>query len=115
MTTKLKALVIDDERDITKLVAEVLRGEGWEVTEAGSAEEAFTISPGHNWGAVFCDVILGGADGFSVLRQFKESMPRTPVVLMTGHASASGAMDAGSFGAYDYLLKPFSVEELQSL
>lgn len=115
MTGKLHALVIDDEPDITNLVAEVLRSEGWNVVEAASAEEAFKILQTQNWGAVFCDVRLGGADGFSVLRRFKHEMPATPVVLMTGHASASGALDATSFGAYDYLLKPFGIEELQSL
>lgn len=113
--TKLHALVIDDEPDITSLVAEALGQEGWDVTEAASAEEAFTILQKHNWAAVFCDVRLGGDDGFSVLRRFKDEMPITPVVLMTGHASASGALDATSFGAYDYLLKPFGIDELYSL
>ena len=115
MTAKLQALVIDDEPDITRLVAHVLRLDGWDVTEAASAEEAFKILQTQNWGAVFSDVILGGDDGFSVLRRFKQEMPATPVVLMTGHASALGALDATSFGAYDYLLKPFGIEELQSL
>jgi len=115
MTAKLQALVIDDEPDITSLVAQVLRLDGWEVTEAASVEEAFKILQTQNWGAVFSDVILGGDDGFSVLRRFKQEMPATPVVLMTGHGSALGALDATSFGAYDYLLKPFGIEELQSL
>jgi DNA-binding NtrC family response regulator len=115
MTAKLQALVVDDEPDITGLVAEVLRQEGWDVTEAASAEEAFERLPTQNWGVVFSDVVLGGADGFSVLRRFKQEMPATPVVLMTGHASALGALDATSFGAYDYLLKPFGIEELRAL
>jgi DNA-binding NtrC family response regulator len=115
MTAELHALAIDDEPDITNLVAEVLRQEGWKVTEAASAEEAFKILHTKNWGAVFCDVRLGGADGFTVLRRFKEEMPGTPVILMTGHASGAGALDATSFGAYDYLLKPFGIEELQAL
>jgi len=115
MTANLEALVIDDEPDISSLVAEVLRLEGWIVTEAASAEEAFDILQTKTWGAVFSDVVLGGDDGFSVLRRFKQEMPATPVVLMTGYASASGALDATSFGAYDYLLKPFGIKELQSL
>lgn len=115
MTAELHALAIDDEPDITNLVAEVLRREGWKVTEAASAEEAFKILHTKNWGAVFCDVRLGGADGFTVLRRFKDEMPATPVILMTGHASGTGALDATSFGAYDYLLKPFGIEELQAL
>jgi DNA-binding NtrC family response regulator len=58
---------------------------------------------------------MGGANGFSVLRRFKEELPQTKVVLMTGHGSAAGALDATAYGAYDYLLKPFGVEALQSL
>lgn len=116
MKTKLNALVIDDEPDITALVAEVLRREGWKVTEAASAEEAFKMSELQPWGAVFCDINLGGpSDGFAVLRHFKEQLPAAPVVLMTGHGSAAGALDATSFGAYDYILKPFGLEEVQSL
>src|SRR6266550_4666855 len=108
-------LVIDDEPAITALVATVLRDDQWEVAEAASAEQAFEIPRDEPWDVVFCDVQLGGADGFSVLRRFKEESPATKVVLMTGHGSASGAMDATSFGAYDYLLKPFGPDELQSL
>lgn len=115
MNTNPNVLVIDDEPAITALVATVLRDEQWQVAEAESAEQAFGILRDRPWDVVFCDVQLGGADGFTVLRRFKEESPATKVVLMTGHGSATGAMDATSFGAYDYLLKPFGPEELQSL
>lgn len=111
----LQALVIDDEPAVRGFVAEVLRQEGWEVTEADSAEHAFDILHERDWSAVFCDVVMGGADGFSVLRRFKEELPGTRVVLMTGYGTAAGAMDASVWGAYDYLLKPFGVEAVQSL
>ena len=108
-------LVIDDEPSVAALVGTVLRDEGWKVTEVGSAELAFEMLGEQEWDAVFCDVRLGGADGFSVLHRFKAELPGTKVVLMTGHGTASGALDATSFGAYDYLLKPFGPDELQSL
>jgi DNA-binding NtrC family response regulator len=111
----VQVLVIDDEPAITALVATVLREDGWQVTEVGSAEQAFEVLRDHDWAAVFCDVQLGGADGFSVLRRFKGELPSTKVVLMTGHGTAEGALDATSFGAYDYLLKPFGADDLQSL
>ena len=110
-----QALVIDDEFRVRELVSDVLRNEGWNVTQSSSAEEAFERVDETLWSAVFCDVILGGANGFRVLRQFKEKMPEAKVVLMTGHGTAAGALDAAAFGAYDYLLKPFGPEELQSL
>ena len=111
----MQALVIDDEPQMRKFVCEVLRNEGWELTEAASAEQAFALIAERQWSAVFCDVILGGADGFSVLKRFKEEQSGAKVVLMTGDGNAAGALDATSFGAYDYLLKPFGPDELQSL
>lgn len=111
----MQALVIDDEPQVRGFVSQVLRDEGLEVTEADSAETAFEMLREGKWSLVFCDVILGGADGYSVLRRFKEELPQTKVVLMTGRGSAVGALDATAFGAYDYLLKPFSVESLQQV
>lgn len=110
-----QALVIDDEPQVREFVAAVLKGEGWTVSESPSAEDAFERVDNAHWGVVFCDVVLGGANGYSVLRHFKEKTPDTKVVLMTGHGSAAGALDATAFGAYDYLLKPFGAEELESL
>src|ERR1043165_9421663 len=110
-----QALVIDDEFQVREFVSDVLRNEGWDVTQSPSAEDAFERFDENLWSVVFCDVVLGGANGFSVLRHFKEKMPEAKVVLMTGHGTAAGALDATAFGAYDYLLKPFGPEELQSL
>jgi two-component system, NtrC family, response regulator AtoC len=111
----LHALVIDDEQLVRDFVCTVLENDGWEVSRASSAEDAFEMLREEKWPIVFCDVMLGGADGFAVLRRFKEELPETKVVLMTGHGDAAGALDATAFGAYDYLLKPFGTEELQSL
>ena len=115
MDRNLSALVIDDEQPVRDFVCAVLENDGWNVSRAASAEDAFAMLGQESWPVVFCDVMLGGADGFAVLRRFKEELPDTKVVLMTGHGDASGALDATAFGAYDYLLKPFGAEELQSL
>lgn len=110
-----QALVIDDEHYVREFVSDVLREEGWNVSQSPSAEDAFARLHEAPWSVVFCDVMLGGANGYSVLRTFKEQLPEAKVVLMTGHGSAVGALDATAYGAYDYLLKPFGAEELQSL
>ena len=111
----MKALVIDDEPLIRELVADVLLVDGWSVDEAESGEHAFEMLGSENWQLVFCDVQLGGADGFDVLRRFTEEHPESHVILMTGFGSAAGALEAVSLGAYDYLLKPFNVEEIQHI
>src|SRR2546426_12722102 len=115
METNFQALVIDDEPQVREFVSAVLQGEDWAVTQSGSAEDAFAKLGEAKWSVVFCDVILGGADGFAVLRRFKEELPETKVVLMTGHGSAAVDLDATAFGAYGYLLKPIAPAELQSL
>jgi DNA-binding NtrC family response regulator len=115
MKKSLRVLIIDDDKQVGSFVAQILRDDGWETSEAESAEQAFELSRDQEWSVVFCDVRLGGADGFSVLHRFKEQSPGTKVVLMTGHGSAGGALDATAFGAYDYLLKPFGVDELITL
>lgn len=112
MDGELKALIIDDEPQVRRFVSAVLREDGWETSEVASAELAFDISRSQDWSLVLCDVMLGGESGYQVLRRFKEESPETQVVLMTGHGSAVGALDATALGAYDYLTKPFEVGEL---
>lgn len=114
-TTKMKALVIDDEPRVRRFVAEVLSEEGWEVTESETAECAFEKMREGRWELVFCDVLLGGADGYAVLSRFTEKQPRARVVLMTGQGSAAGALGATAGGAYDYLMKPFGIPQVSAL
>ncbi len=111
----LPALVIDDEQSVRDFVSTVLTNDGWNVSGASSAQEAFEMLDREKWSIVFSDVMLGDADGYEVLRKFKKEQPQAKVVLMTGHGNAVGALDATALGAYDYLLKPFGAEELQSL
>jgi two-component system response regulator AtoC len=115
MSSGMKALIIDDEASIREFIGSVLRAEGWHVAEAETAEEAFEMIHKTEWALVFCDVVLGGENGFAILRRFAEEQPLAQVVMMTGHGSAAGALDATSFGAYDYLLKPFGISEVETI
>ncbi|HMJ08200.1 MAG TPA: sigma-54 dependent transcriptional regulator [Pyrinomonadaceae bacterium] len=112
MKKPLKALVVDDEPAISAFVAEVLRSDNWEVSEVGSAERAFEAMSADKFALVFSDVMLGGPNGYEVLKRFSEQQPDARFVLMTGHASAAGALDATAIGAFDYLVKPFSVNDI---
>lgn len=106
------ALIIDDEPGVRALIADVLTSDGWSVSEAETAADALVQMERREWSLVFCDVVLGGPDGYSVLRQFSDLQPGARFILMTGHGSAAGALDATSTGAYDYLLKPFTVDDI---
>ncbi|MBX7174220.1 MAG: sigma-54 dependent transcriptional regulator [Pyrinomonadaceae bacterium] len=107
----LQALVIDDEKQVRGFIAEILRGDGWIVTEVGSADQAFDLI-NENWLLVICDVMLGEEDGYSVLHKFAEIQPEARFVLMTGFGSAAGALDATAIGAYDYLVKPVGIDNI---
>lgn len=114
----MRALVVDDEAPIRDVVAEALRRDGWTVSEADSAQSAFVLMEERRWSLVFCDIKLGGEgspDGYAVLRRFGQEQPEALIVLMTGHGSAAGALDAISFGAYDYLMKPFGADEVLAI
>ncbi|HYX29990.1 MAG TPA: sigma-54 dependent transcriptional regulator [Pyrinomonadaceae bacterium] len=114
----LKALVVDDDDLIRSNVAEVLSNEGWDVTEAESADRALALLRDDAWSLVFCDVRLSSKndyEGYDVLRTFTEEQPDAQIVLMTGHGSAVGALDAVSSGAYDYLLKPFEIADVKRI
>jgi len=111
----LQALVIDDEPLVSAFVTEVLSGDGWNVSEARNAEQAFALLAERQWNLVFCDVILDGTDGYAILRRFTEKQSEARFVLMTGHGSAAGALDATAIGAYDYLVKPFTVDDILNL
>jgi len=113
--TDFHALVIDDEPQVSSFVAQVLRSNGWDVQEARTAEQAFDLLSQKQWQLVFCDVVLGGTDGYAVLRSFSENQPKARFILMTGHGSAAGALDATAIGAYDYLVKPFTIDDVLTI
>src|SRR5688572_3526407 len=118
LRSKMKALVVDDDDVIRSNVAEALISDGWEVCEASSAEQALELLDRERWALVFCDVRLstnGPHDGYHVLRRFTEEQPAAHIILMTGHGSAVGALDAVSSGAYDYLMKPFEIADLRRI
>jgi DNA-binding NtrC family response regulator len=114
----MKALVVDDDDLIRSNVAEALSTEGWVVSEAASAEAALEKLRHDAWALVFCDVRLSSKsdhEGYDVLRSFTAEQPDAQIILMTGHASAVGALDAVSSGAYDYLIKPFEIEDIRRI
>ena len=105
-------MVVDDERSVRGFLSEVLRSDEWQVAEADSAEAAFAAMSKNEFDLVFSDVMLGETNGYEVLRRLREQQPHARCVLMTGHGSAAGALDATAIGAFDYLIKPFSVADI---
>ncbi|MEO5858538.1 MAG: sigma-54 dependent transcriptional regulator [Pyrinomonadaceae bacterium] len=112
IVTEKYALVVDDEPKIRTLISRILETHDWSVTACSSAEEAISLISLYPWQLVFCDVVLGGTNGYEVLRRFSVDCPKAQFILMTGHGSGAGALDATAIGAHDYLSKPFSVDQI---
>ena len=106
-------LVVDDDRVTVDLLKEVLIKEGYEVSTALSGEEAIARGMDHFFDIIITDVRMGDRDGMEVLRSFKRSAPDTTVIMITAFGSIETAIEAIREGAYDYISKPFKLDEIK--
>ncbi|HWX37896.1 MAG TPA: sigma-54 dependent transcriptional regulator [Candidatus Sulfotelmatobacter sp.] len=113
--SRIRLLVVDDEQSIRRLCMTVGSSLDYICTEAESAEAALSQSPAIPPDIVIADLRLPNLSGADLLRQLKTRLPATEVVIMTGHGSIESAVEAMKLGAYDYIQKPFRVEELRML
>ncbi len=107
-----KVLVVDDQKNMCRTVAMLLRGAGYEVEEATDPNVAIDLGQKGAYDVVLTDLKLGTRDGIDVLRAIKEASPMTEVIVMTAFATIESAVEAMRLGAYDYIQKPFSEQEL---
>jgi NtrC-family two-component system response regulator AlgB len=105
-------LIVDDERNIREHLATFVRGLGHEVETAADAAAALGILARLEVDVVLSDVRMAGMDGLALLREIRTRRPEAVVVLMTAYATVPGAVEAMRAGAYDYLTKPFSLDEV---
>ena len=113
--SRIRLLVVDDEQSIRRLCMTVGKSLEYLCTEAESAEAALAQIPAFSPDIIVADLRLPKLSGADLLRQVKERLPATEVVIMTGHGSIESAVEAMKLGAYDYIQKPFRVEELRML
>ena len=111
--TPAHLLVVDDDRVTVDLLKEVLAKEGYEVSTALSGEEAIAQGTDHFFDMIITDVRMGDRDGMEVLRSFKKSAPDTTVIMITAFGSIETAIEAIREGAYDYISKPFKLDEIK--
>ncbi|BBD08932.1 sigma-54-dependent transcriptional regulator [Desulfovibrio ferrophilus] len=109
---KRRVLVVDDEPALRLLVGAVLHDEGWEVMEAGSAEQALEMLPQAAPSVILLDMRMPGMDGLEALGALRVKAPGVPVVMLTAFGTVGHAVDAMKRGAFDYLTKPADNEEL---
>jgi DNA-binding NtrC family response regulator len=109
----LSVLIIDDEESMRDSIRQVLAGEGFAPRGAATARAGLALFNREHFELVFLDLRLPDDDGLNVLRQIKEASPETPVIVITAYGSIEVAVEAIKFGAFEFLTKPFTPEELR--
>jgi DNA-binding NtrC family response regulator len=110
---KRSILVVDDDEVARKLLKEVLERDGYSVQLAASGEEAIALSKQQFYPIVVSDIRMLDLDGLDVLRHFRQESPRTVVLLMTAFGSMETAVEAIKEGAFDYISKPFKIDDFK--
>ncbi len=111
-TTSARILIIDDEPDIRRQLAEAL-GETYECTTACSAEEALALLPTKKFELVISDVMMGGMSGLELIPHLRQLAPETIIMMVSATQNIEVTIAAMRAGAFDYLMKPFALGQLE--
>ncbi len=107
-----KILVVDDDPEMCRLLSEVLRGEGFSVLTTEESLEASKILTKEEFDVLITDLKMKGLKGLDLLEEAKKMAPLTPVIIITAFGTIQSAIQAMKMGAYDYVTKPFQMEEI---
>lgn len=108
----MKILIVDDELRVARVLAESVKQQGHEAFVAGSGKEGLALLDQKRADAVLLDIVMPEMSGLEVLRRIRQTHPALPVIVITGHASASEIEEARRLGATDCVVKPFVVNQL---
>ncbi len=115
MDKKVKILVVDDEQGMRDMLSYALGKEGYIVVTAQNGEEGINKVKEEDIDIAILDIKMPGMDGITVLGKIKEIKPEIEVIIATGYASLETAIESLRKGAYDYINKPFNINELTAL
>jgi two-component system response regulator CpxR len=107
-----RLLIIDDDVDLSRMLSEYLTPEGIELTSASSGGQGLALAKSQEFDLIILDVMLPGLSGFDVLKQYRESGGKTPVLMLTARGDDVDRIVGLEMGADDYLPKPFNPREL---
>jgi len=113
-TAPPRILIVDDEREITEILADLLSDE-YECLKAGSAEDALTCLRESEFHLVISDITMPGMSGLDMIPHVKQLSPDTVVVMISGMQTVESAIGALRLGAFDYLMKPFDLRQVEAV
>ncbi|MBX7096706.1 MAG: sigma-54 dependent transcriptional regulator [Myxococcaceae bacterium] len=108
-----KVLVVDDEANLRKVLAAMLRKEGYDVAVAADGAQAIAELEKNGADVVVTDLVMPQTGGMELLKQVTVNHPEVPVIIITAHGTVDSAVEAIKLGAFDYVTKPFEQAELQ--
>ncbi len=108
-------LIIDDEEQLVEAFRKKLSRDGFSVSSAFTAREAFAVMKKHTFDVCVLDIRLPDMDGVDLLKSIKKNEPNLEIIMLTGHASVDTAIQSMKLGAYDYLSKPCKLTELSNV
>jgi DNA-binding NtrC family response regulator len=109
-----RILVVDDELFVRELLLEFLSAQGYEVSLADSGEKAVELTQTQPADVVLVDLKMPGIDGIETLKQIKKIAPDVLAIIMTGYPTIESSIEALRHGVYDYVIKPFKLDDLKS-
>lgn len=112
---KDRVLIVDDEQSLLDFLLLFFQGEGYETEAVLSAEAARKVLSKRPFDLVFSDIMMPDGNGLDLLREIKATHPQTAVIMMTAYTSSKSAVEAMKMGAYNYISKPFNLDELKVL
>jgi two-component system response regulator PilR (NtrC family) len=111
--TPLDLLIVDDEASLRDFLSIVFEEDGWRVATAASLAEGRAALQKDEPELVLCDLMLPDGSGLELLREIKSQNPSMAVIMITAHTSTKSAVEALKAGAFDYIAKPFDIDELK--
>lgn len=108
----MRILLAEDEPDLNEVLRQKLTAEGYSVDSFRNGKDALEVLSYTDYDAAVLDIMMPGADGYAVLRSLRESGKTTPVLFLTARDTVADRIKGLDSGANDYLVKPFSLEEL---
>ena len=115
MSAPARILLIEDDASAASELRRVLAEEGYDVQVVTRGDDGLGVAERGCFDVVITDLKLPGQDGMELVRRLHTAQPRLPIILMTAHGTTDTAIEATKQGAYDYLLKPFEMEEMIEL
>jgi two-component system response regulator AtoC len=110
-----RVLVVDDEANLRKVLAALLRREGYDVATAADGEQALAEFHKNGADVVVTDLVMPHLGGLEILKGVHAHRPDVPVIIITAHGTVDSAVEAIKAGAFDYITKPFEQAELQAV